>query len=96
MGIIEEAKKRYPIGTRFFPAHISVVDGYCVVVDHNFEGVEGDYISSLLPNGDLFSRREEGGEYDPKYGDNCYNRYLFWGGKWAKILSKPFKTYELW
>ena len=37
--LITEAKKRYPIGTRFHPAHINQIGEkvYCVIVDHNFE-----------------------------------------------------------
>lgn len=91
MDLIEEAKKRYPIGTRFCPAHIeSTISYFCIIVNSNFINT-GNIITNCLENGDYFDR-----DCDPQYGNNDYNRIVYYKGKWANILSNPFKVYELW
>lgn len=76
--LIEEAKKRYPIGTRFIPAHIPNSKDYCIVTNDNFKlNTHGIY--SLTDNGIKFSN-------DKKYGTTGCNRIIYYEGKWAEIL----------
>jgi len=78
--LLEEAKKRYPIGTTFKSPHTK---GTYIVREENY-GDKGYYLSdsnvSVLCHQDVTN----GGEY------------LCLDGQWGKIISLPFKNYELW
>jgi hypothetical protein len=92
MDIIEEVKRRYPLGTRFFPAHIRREGDnkgkYCVIVHDRFKKNSNDIYSYGLDN-EIYS-------YDSECGNNSFNRAIYYEGKWAEILNKSNKIYELW
>ena len=75
------AKKMYPIGTKFYPAHISVKHGrYCIVTNDKFSN----------SNNDIIALTDEGHPYNSslKYGGNDYNRIVYHKGKWAEIVKE--------
>jgi len=82
---IQEAKRRYPIGTKFSPAHLDA--GTCIITNTNFE---------IVGNGDIYALTNEGDKsgFDEKYGES-WSRLVYekCTNKWAKIieLGKPFK-----
>ncbi|HQP00506.1 MAG TPA: hypothetical protein PL042_07900, partial [Caldisericia bacterium] len=90
--LISEAKKRYPIGTKFRPAHIpgSDITEYCIVTEDSIFHKNGDEIV-LTVNGYWWDRE------NPKYGNTNYNRYVYYQGKWAEIVSDEpeINTYGL-
>lgn len=84
--ILLEAKRRFPIGTKYYPAHLNNAN---VESDANF--IVGQDQSFILdhhsldvelqnPNKSYFSRDRNG---------HAYNQVLFDQGRWARILSKP-------
>lgn len=79
--LIEEAKKRYPIGTKFRPAHIGNTSGnYCLVSTENFK-IENNVIYAKLKNNKVSE------SFPFEYGDNYLNRVIYYHGKWAEILE---------
>ena len=90
--LISEAKKRYPIGTKFRPAHIpgSDITEYCIVTEDSIFHKNGDGIV-LTINGCWWDRE------NPKYGNTNYNRVIYHEGKWAEIVSDEpeINTYGL-
>jgi hypothetical protein len=90
--LISEAKKKYPIGTKFRPAHIpgSDITEYCIVTEDSIFHKNGDGIV-LTINGCWWDRE------NPKYGNTNYNRVIYHEGKWAEIVSDEpeINTYGL-
>ncbi len=83
--LIEEARKRFPPGTKFRPVHI--IDDkslYCVVRDDKFV-VYGDTVYAALDNGTIF----EPSAFSYKYGNTHYNRKIYEGSTntWAEIVG---------
>lgn len=83
LDFLETAKKRYPVGTIFEPAHVR--NGYCVITanNHSMEGHVGN-VYSRTDTGLTSSSYEE-----RKHGDNGWERVLYDASlcRWAKILS---------
>lgn len=80
--LITEAKRRYPIGTRFYPAHIGPESesDYCVVTNQRFRVVHND-VEILTDEGSVWT----GDSKDKKYGNTSYNRVVRHDGKWATV-----------
>lgn len=73
--LLEEAKRRYPIGTKFIPAHVPEAKNHiCEVYDYNTIEIHGNCV-------DLYSSDDRNGHSFT--GRICHN------GKWAEIVSKP-------
>ena len=91
--LISEAKRRYPLGTKFRPAHIpdNDITKYCIVTEDSVFEKYGDQIV-LTINGHWWI--EKG---NPKYGNTYYIRYVCYEGKWAEIVSyePEINTYGL-
>ena len=91
--LISEAKKRYPIGTKFRPAHVpgSVITEYCIVTEDSIFEKDGGRIV-LTVNGRRWVQRG-----NLKYGNTDYNRHVYYEGKWAEIVSDEpeINTYGL-
>lgn len=83
--IIQEAKKRYPIGTKFIPAHVEPGDDYCIVLTDEFFFENGvDY---------LYAKFNGTATWDvsgnPEYGNTSFNRVVYKKGKWAEVYNLP-------
>ena len=91
--LISEAKKRYPLGTKFRPAHVpgSVITEYCIVTEDSIFEKDGGRIV-LTVNGRRWVQRG-----NLKYGNTDYNRHVYYEGKWAEIVSDEpeINTYGL-
>lgn len=91
--LISEAKRRYPLGTKFRPAHIpgSDITEYCIVTEDSIFHKNGDEIV-LTINGRWWIKKG-----NPKYGNTNYDRYVYYQGKWAEIVSnkQEINTYDL-
>ena len=73
--LLEEAKRRYPIGTKFIPAHIAEHKNYiCEVYNYNTIEINGNCV-------DLYSSDDRNN--NTITGRVCHN------GKWAEIVYKP-------
>ena len=86
--LLAEARKRYPVGTKFHTAHADT-DRYCIVTNENIGFDEGS----------IYSFTDDGGRWSTssKYGNTHYNRILYFEGKWAKIVEeKSFTLPEKW
>lgn len=86
--LLAEAKKRYPIGTKFYPAHLTNNPGYCIVTNTNFE-----YTHNLYED-IIYAMTDEGNDCDPnpksKYGNTYFNRNVWTSTEgWAKIKAVP-------
>lgn len=80
LDLLAEAKRRYPIGTKFIPAHISRDDTFCIITNENFEK-NGDNIISFT---DDFLKYTHGS--NSRYGNCSYNRLVYDNGNWATII----------
>jgi uncharacterized protein YukJ len=75
------AKKMYPIGTKFYPAHIiSNTTEYCIVTNDMFSDSR-DGIMSLTDEERFY-------DSSSKYGNSAYNRLVYHEGKWAEIVKE--------
>ena len=88
--LISEAKRRYPVGTKFKPPHVTTSE-YCIVTEDSVFEKHGDEIV-LTINGCYWI--EKG---NPKYGNTNYNRLVYYQGRWAEIISDEpeINTYGL-
>lgn len=84
--LIEEAKKKYPIGTKFYPAHLMFKDSYCTVTNDNFKVNYGTGVNviALTKTGRVYPEVS-----DEEYEQNTYNRNVYTDGKWADIVEEP-------
>jgi len=86
--LIEEAKRRYPIGTKFYPAHIDSErqDEYCIVTTNEYL-YEHDCIYAVAKNK---SESDSGGySTHATEGNTVYNRVVYDTQKgWAKIRAE--------
>ena len=88
--LIEEAKKRYPVGTKFYPAHTGKGSNeYCIVTDDSVFIGDNNMIYSKI-NGFIWSS-----DKDPKYGNTGYNRLIYQRGEWADIVVGEPIQYEV-
>lgn len=84
LDLLEEAKRRYPVGTKFYPAHLSgeiEEDVYCIITDDTEFKFIGDSIYATVNGNTYFSADQT------KYGNTSYNRCLYNNKKWAEIVS---------
>jgi len=86
---LQEARKRYPIGTFFTPAHVQ--NGISKITNDQFRiSINGNtvYIIALTRKGNTWRQPED----DAEEGDNNYNRVLYEKNKkkseWATIVKK--------
>jgi hypothetical protein len=83
--ILEEAAKRYPIGTRFIPVHAGRPDYVCIVTNNTFNINQrqdfGIAITSMTDEGDYYASINKS-----KYGTTSYDRVVYGDGKWAEIV----------
>ena len=80
--LLRIAREKYPIGTKFIPAHINSKTDYCIVTSNNFE-IWGD--NSILNRTDT----KEFYSKDKKQGNTDFVRLVYADGKWAEIISYP-------
>lgn len=84
--LITEAKKRYPIGTKFFPAHVPRnKDVYCIVTENSEWVLEDNIICLEIGGGKYVSSRLF------RYGNTSVNRYVYYNGKWAELYDGLFE-----
>jgi len=86
--LLEEAKKRYPVGTRFIPAHMSERYGSMSIVTNDIFK-----IAKRQSNGiSIYAMTDEGKYFngDIQYGNTTFDRIVCFEGKWAEISSTPF------
>jgi hypothetical protein len=87
--LLEQAKRMYPVGTKFYPAHVNVDSkSYCIVTNDRFYDYE-DGISALTDEGTSFSFSDS-----LKYGTTTMNRNVYYKGKWAEILIEEIVKEE--
>jgi len=83
--ILEQCKKKYPIGTKFYPAHVTNprIDEYCIVTTNEFKLDYNDC--------DVIAISNKGNDWESGYNENgncVYNRLVYSDGKWAKIIEE--------
>lgn len=91
---LEEARRRFPIGTKFNPAHMACIDDISIVTNSNFVENEDGNIFSMTDEGDFSADFDES-----KYGNHDYCRVIYYThtGKVADILELPKPIiYEVW
>lgn len=92
--LLEEAKRRYPVGTKFWPAHLHSPRGlakeFCIVSEKQEFKKDEDYIW-LQVNHCRYNKTS-----NPEFGNCCYDFILNYKGKWAEIIDEEEspKTYE--
>lgn len=88
MTLLAEAKRRFPVGTKFVPAHFLEKndDYYCIIVeDGEFVERENESIFQAI-NGIIW---DDGEEDTSRYGNTWWDRMLYHQGKWARIIEEP-------
>jgi hypothetical protein len=92
--LMDEAKRLYPVGTRFVPAHMGQSEQtWCVITDDSefkYNGGDPDITSMVDGKAWIPAKRLE----PSKYGNTEYNRCVYHNGKWAKRLD-PLPVTEL-
>lgn len=85
--LIEEAKKRYPVGTRFIGAHVPD-QNHAISIVTNTEFKTGSTQSAGLT---LTAMTDEGTYYSgkSKYGNTANDRIVYIDGRWAEIITIP-------
>lgn len=83
LDLIKEAQRRYPIGTKFHPAHMTKDTEICIVTNTNFESW-GDEIVAMTDNGEKWI-----GSTEERYGNTCFFRNVYSDGKWAEYYVNP-------
>lgn len=84
--LIAKAKKNYPIGTKFIPAHTSQnPDYFCIVCTTDFR-YEGGCLYAVLPDNTVYDIKN-----NPEYGNCSLNRVIFYSKEWATILPTENK-----
>ena len=79
--LLAKAKKLYPIGTKFYPAHVSLEHRrYCIVTNDKFSSSCNE-IMALTDEGEMYNS-------SLKYGGTAYNRIVYHEGKWAEIVKE--------
>lgn len=88
MTLLEEAKKRFPVGTKFVPAHFLEKNDnyYCIIVE------DGEFVERK--NGSIFQAIngiiwDDGEEDTSRYGNTWWNRMLYHQGNWARVIEEP-------
>jgi hypothetical protein len=86
--LISQAKQRYPIGTKFIPAHVQIKlddDMYCVVTNHFY--IKADKDGDII----AYTDKQQSHSTNSKYGNTNYERVLYDKklSKWAEIVSEP-------
>jgi len=98
--LLEEAKRRYPVGTKFHPSHARLSAGkYCIITsDSKFIENEIGIYSKITTEHSTIYEKWVDMEDHPQYGNTPSDRYVYTKstGKWAEILtpiveSKPEK-----
>jgi hypothetical protein len=80
--LLAEALRRYPIGTKFKPAHMDEKEDYCIVTNTNFKKLDNsDYVIALNDNSKLWSPEKSND------GNTTLNRAVYAYGKWATIID---------
>ena len=91
--LVIEAKKRYPIGTCFHPAHANTDAEYCIITD--------DTEIVCLRDGNIYATIHSGSNWDNtgnhKYGNTTLNRTLYYKpiAKWADITEEKFEEGDI-
>lgn len=93
--LVVEAMARYPLGTKFHPAHIGNGGGsFCIVTKDSIftntseKYTKGTKVITLMVNG-------RGNNESPEYGNNSYERIVYYNGIWAAIVNPEFKKEQL-
>jgi len=89
--LLKIAKNKYPVGTKFIPAHMLDNDynksNYLVIhKDGEFVIDEGEKSIYQYINGQAWVTQEH---YSEIVGNISWNRVLYIDGKWAEIISTP-------
>ena len=89
---LEELRKRFPIGTKVYPTHVSDA-GYFVISTNNFKNDDDCYAWATTLNNDYNEGNdlENGTLYDKAFMRTVWSKY----NGFAKIHSEN-KIYELW
>lgn len=84
--LLAKAKKLYPIGTKFYPAHDTAKTNkhYCIVTNDKFME-RSDCIISLTDE-------KTNIDSSAKYGNTSLNRTVYYEGKWAEIVKEDIVT----
>jgi len=83
--LLTEAKKRYPVGTKFTPAHVKNLSDFCIVISDKFK-IDENTIHAYLPND-----RSWDSTGNSKFGNTTLNRMVYYCGKWAEIIPNEVK-----
>jgi hypothetical protein len=78
--LLAEAKHRYPVGSKFYPAHLDVEIAktsqiICIVKDHSLLKI--DRTSLTYGSGDTLTN------------GHSYSEHIYYEGEWAEIVSTP-------
>lgn len=82
---IEEVRRRYPVGTKFLPAHVEEkMENYCIVVNDQFK-IGTESVSALTNEGSVFC--------GPGIHGSCaLNRNVWHNGRWARIIDNTYTS----
>lgn len=90
--LIEEAKRRYPVGTKFSPAHVARHDvSYCIITKDSTFDYQSGYITAKAG---LDSHKNGTPQKPTEYGTTWYNRIVYYNEKWADIIGTPKSLQE--
>lgn len=87
--LLYRAEQMFPVGTRFYPAHVSFDkedSEYCVMTD--------DSVIAFGPDGNIYASIHDGNNWDhlgeSKYGNTRLNRVLYYKpeNRWATVVKE--------
>jgi len=86
--LLDKAKRLYPVGTRFVPAHIGDIGKRLTIIEEGVFKTCGDSIYQLVGEKRYLNKSHPLFE---KAGDAQWDRLIYYEGKWAEILPEPIE-----
>jgi hypothetical protein len=86
--LIEKAKKKYPVGTKFCPAHIdNKTNSFCIITDDTVFKQLRDTVIATVNDRDWIHCSNK------KYGNTNYDRIVYYKNKWAEIIEPEIDSW---
>ena len=91
--IMEQARRKFPIGTRFIPIHLHGSTQGCIITTNNFECIGNNVYAKTTKDSYSLLIDDQGSEYWDQHGGNTHSRIVYDNGKWATIV-KPDSMFK--
>ncbi len=92
--LLEQAKEKYPVGTKFYPNHIQNDTDYCIITDDSEFQIEEDQEANIISMIKGTCKWTSPAVYK-EYGNTTLNRVVFNDSEWAKKVEQTEPKQEI-